>query len=132
MMPARPSVDELRRGEAMCGARPDAVPTRPKMRLLEWRPMARNMLRGFCVVELPSGLVIRDIAIHEKAGKCWANLPARPILDAEGRHISNHAGHKQYAAVLGWRDRDLADRFSAALVELVRAEHPSAFDETGQ
>jgi hypothetical protein len=54
------------------------------------------------------------------------------MLDADGRQIVNHAGHKQYAAVLGWRDRDLADRFSAAAVELIRAEHSADLDGSGQ
>jgi hypothetical protein len=30
-----------------------------------------------------------------------------------------------HAALLGWRGRDLADRFSAAVVELARAAHPN-------
>lgn len=95
-----------------------------RARLVEWRTFRKNTLRGFAVIELPSGLIVRDVTLHEKAGKWWAGLPARPVLDAEGRHVANHGGHKQYAAVLGWRDRDLADRFSAVVVELVRAEHP--------
>jgi hypothetical protein len=62
--------NELRPGERVAwGPPPIAEPDRPKMRLLEWRSMVRNTLRGFCVIELPSGLVIRDVAVHEKAGK---------------------------------------------------------------
>lgn len=99
------------------------------MRLLEWRPTRRNTLCGFIVVELPSGLIIHDIAIHKKGGRWWASLPARPVLDAEGRHVLNHAGQKQYAAFLRWRDRGLADVFSARLTELVRATHPGDFDD---
>jgi hypothetical protein len=94
------------------------------MRLLEWRPMRKNTLHGSAVVELPNGLVIRDVTIHEKSGKWWASLPDRPMLGADGRQVMNHAGHKQYSAVLGWRDRPLADRFSERVVELVRAAHP--------
>ena len=97
---------------------------RPRLKLLEWRPIHRNTLCGFANVELPSGLVIRDVSVHQKNGKWWAGLPARPMLDAEGRQIRNHAGKAQYAALLGWRDRELADRFSGAVVELVRAAHP--------
>ena len=98
------------------------------MKLVEWRPMRKNTLHGFAVVEMPSGLVIRDVSIHQKSGKWWASLPSRPMLDSDGRQVVNHAGHKQYAAVLGWRDRDLADRFSAAAVDLIRAEHPADLD----
>jgi hypothetical protein len=100
-----------------------ATASKPRMRLLEWRPFVKKTLRGFATVELPIGLVIRDISVHDKGGKRWAGLPAKPILDADGRQVSNHAGHKQYAALLGWRDRDLADRFSAAVVAAVVAEH---------
>jgi hypothetical protein len=109
-----------------------ALAPKPRMKLLEWRPMRKNTLHGFAVVELPSGLVVRDISLHQKAGKWWASLPSRPVLDAEGKHVSNHAGHRQYSALLGWRDRNLADRFSAALIELVRAEHPADLDGSGQ
>ena len=99
------------------------------MVLREWRQVRKNTLRGFCVVELPSGLVIRDVSIHEKGKKRWASLPSRPMLDTEGRQVRNHAGHAQYAVLLGWRDRDLADAFSARLIELIRREHPSDLDE---
>ena len=102
------------------------------MRLVEWRAFQKNTLRGFAIIELPSGLIVRDVSVHQKNGKWWAGLPSRPVLDAEGRQISNHAGHKQYAAVLGWRDRALADRFSVAVVELIRGEHPTDLDGSGQ
>jgi hypothetical protein len=128
MIPPPPSQDALRAAQkATWGAKPDAAP-QPRMQLREWRPMRKNTLRGFCVIELPSGLVIRDVSIHEKAGNWWASLPSRPVLNSNGKHVSNQAGHKQYAALLGWRDRDLTDRFSAAVVELVRATHPGDLD----
>jgi len=90
--------------------------------------MRRNTLRGFAVIDLPSGLVIRDESIHGKVGRWWASLPARPVLDAEGRRVRNHTPHAQYAALLGWHDRDLADRFSIAVLDLVRREHAGDLD----
>jgi hypothetical protein len=41
---------------------------------------------------------------------------------------ANHSGQKQYAALPGWKSRDLADEFSRHLVDLVRVHHPEAFD----
>jgi hypothetical protein len=87
------------------------------MRLIEFRPLSKNTLRGFAVLELPSGLVVRDVSIHQKGEKCWAGLPSRPMVGSDDKVIRNHAGKVQYAAMLGWRDRGLADRFSAAVVD---------------
>jgi hypothetical protein len=126
-MIARPPAEaDLRRGEAATwGPRP-AMSERRQITLREWRPLRKNTLFGFAVIELPSGLIVRDVGIHSKAGKWWASLPSRPVLDADGRHVSNHAGHKQYAALLGWRNRELADEFGRRIVALVQQHHPEA------
>jgi hypothetical protein len=97
---------------------------RPRMRLTAWRPLRKNSLVGFVTLELPNGLTIRDISVHESHGKSWAALRAKPMIDGEGRCIRNDVGKIQYATILAWRDRDLADRFSAAVVEAGRAAHP--------
>jgi hypothetical protein len=68
------------------------------------------------------------LAVKRRRGRWWASLPSRPVLDAEGRQVSNHAGHKQYAALLGCRDRALADAFSQRLIDLLRARYPGAFE----
>jgi hypothetical protein len=49
------------------------------------------------------------------------------VLDRDGRQVKPD-GKPQYAAVLKWRDRDLNDRFSTAVVELVRQDYPDALN----
>jgi hypothetical protein len=117
----RPSATAVRRGNELLD------PDRPRLRLISFKPLTKNTLRGFCEVELPSGLRIREISIHQKSGKCWAGLPARPVIDGEGRHHLVD-GKKQYSALLEWRSRDLSDEFSRRIVALVRAQHPDALD----
>jgi hypothetical protein len=51
----------------------------------------------------------------------------KPVLDRDGRQVKPD-GKPQYAAVLKWRDRDLNDRFSTAVVELVRQDYPDALN----
>jgi hypothetical protein len=53
-------------------------------------------------------------------------LPSKPVLDQNGKHKVDANNKPQYMPVLEWRDRDLSDRFRAAVVELVRAKHPDA------
>jgi hypothetical protein len=100
------------------------------MGLRRWRPMHRATLRGFADVALASGLQIDDIAEHVRDGHARANLLARPMLDQDGRHVIRY-GKPKYTSSLHWRTRDLADRFLAAVVELVRREHPGAPDKAG-
>src|SRR5215467_4897625 len=93
-------------------------PPRRTMQLLEWREVRRNTLVGFATVALPIGLVIRDITVHNKGGARWASMPAKPVLDGDGKH---HVvdGRRQYTPVVEWRDRALAEEFSRRLVALI-------------
>jgi hypothetical protein len=94
------------------------------MRLISWKPLVKNSLRGFATIELPIGLKISDIPVLVSHGKAWASLPSKPQLDKDGQHKRDVNGKPAYAPILEWRDRDLSDRFSAAVVDLIRASHP--------
>jgi hypothetical protein len=53
----------------------------------DFREVVRNTLRGFMILTLsPSGIRLRECALHEKDGKRWIGLPSKPQLDAEDRH----------------------------------------------
>jgi hypothetical protein len=102
----------------------------PRMQLIAWRPLVKGALRGFATVELPNGLRIFDIAVFANPNGVWANLPARPLLE-DGRHKLGVDGKPLYSAVLEWRDRGLTQRFSQAVVELVRLRDPEALESAG-
>jgi hypothetical protein len=93
-------------------------------RLISWRPLQKGSLRGFCNIELPSGLVLRDISVHISHGKAWAGLPAKPVIDSGGRHHIVD-GKKQYAPIAEWKSKALRDGFSDRVVSLVRDAHPA-------
>ncbi|HEX3410311.1 MAG TPA: hypothetical protein VHT00_01220 [Stellaceae bacterium] len=101
-----------------------------RMRLVGFKPVVKNSLRGFCAIELPCGLIIEDIPLNLSHGKPWAALPSKPVLDRDGRQVET-GGKKQYASLLRWNSRELGERWSQAVVELVRQHHPEALDERG-
>jgi hypothetical protein len=106
-----------------------AEPAPRRLTLIDWRPCRRNTLRGFAAVELPSGLRIADVTVHVSGSRAWAGMPARPIVDtATGAALRDERARIRYAPILWWRSRDLADRWSHAVVALVRAAHPDALD----
>jgi hypothetical protein len=121
----RPTETELRRGEAATwGELP-----RPRLRLISWRLIVKGGLRGFATVELPIGLKIIDVPVLVSAKGAWASLRAKARLDSDGRHKIGGSGKPAYAAVLEWRDCDLADGFSQAVVAAVRQAHPDDLAE---
>jgi hypothetical protein len=61
-------------------------------RLREFKPMARNTLRGFCTIELPSGMVITDVTVHVSNGKPWASPPSKPMIDRSGTVMKDGSG----------------------------------------
>ena len=98
-----------------------------QMRLVGWRPVAKGSLRGFAVVELPIGLKIHDIPVFIGKNGPWASLPSKPQIDRDGRQkVAN--GKAAFSPVLEWQSRELSDRFSAAVVSLVRDAHPGALE----
>jgi hypothetical protein len=96
--------------------------TRPRMRLVSFKPLARGALRGLAHIELPNGLRIADCPVLTSNGKAWATLPSKPVLDRDGKHVEV-SGKKQYAPILEWRDRALQDGFSGAVVQAVEAAY---------
>ncbi len=90
------------------------------IKCLAWRPFERNTLQGFAGIWLPTArLNIRGCAVHEKNGKRWVQLPARPQLDEARNLIRNDAGKIQYAKVLDFDSREVADRFNAAALKAI-------------
>jgi hypothetical protein len=110
---------------AAWGARP-----RPRIRLVFWKPIFKggSSLRGFVTIELPFGLKLIDCSIFVGPNGPWAALPSKPVLDCEGRQ-ARASGKPQFAPVVEWRNRDLAERFSAAVIALVEGAHPAVLSE---
>jgi hypothetical protein len=94
------------------------------MRLVEFNPVVKGALRGFATVALANGLTICDCPVLVGANdRAWAALPSKPMVDGKtGQHLTDGDGKKRYEPILRWRDRALADRFSAAVVDLVQAQ----------
>jgi hypothetical protein len=103
---------------------PGTIAPRP-VTMTSPKQITNDSLRGFAKVKLPIGLKLIDCSILVGSNGPWTSLPSKPVLYREGRHIKLD-GKPQFAPVLEWPSRDLADRFSAAVVAMVRAAHPEA------
>jgi hypothetical protein len=128
----KPSRAALRRAEAAtwglrpCAEQPDARPR--TISLIAWQQVIKGALRGFVTIELPSGLRLVDGPVLTATGKAWTAPPSKPIVDCDGRQKTDANGKPAFAAVCGWRTRELSDRFSEIVIAAIRAAHPNALD----
>src|SRR5262245_36266553 len=80
---------------------------------LDWRPCNRNTLRGFAKVKIPAwGLILDGLAVHEKEGRQWAQLPARPQVDKDGNVLREDDGKIRYAKIMEFADKEAGWKFS--------------------
>ena len=107
---------------------PSDAAERPGLRLVSFKAVRKGALIGFATVQLPIGLTIIDCPVCETNGKAWATPPGRPQLDRNGQPIRDERGRQTYGQILEWRDRRLREAFSDRIVELVRGQHPDAFN----
>ncbi len=85
-----------------------------------WKPYEKNTLKGFADLWLRAArLNISGVAVHEKNGKRWVQLPARPQLDKDRNLVCGEDGKIQYAKVMDFDSREVSDRFNAAALKAI-------------
>jgi hypothetical protein len=83
------------------------------LEITKFRAVDKNTLRGFLSVRMGNmGLEIRDIAVHEKNGSRWLQMPSRPYTDNQGA--------TKYAFILDWFDTDKKAQFEAEVFRLMK------------
>jgi hypothetical protein len=92
----------------------------------DWKPLQRNTLQGFASVEVVEmGLVIRDVAIHQKNDRAWAAPPSVPWIK-DDRVVRDDAGKIKYSIILEFPRKEVRDAFSAAVIHAVCERFPNA------
>jgi hypothetical protein len=90
------------------------------MKILAFRPLERNSLRGFATVQLDSGMVVADCSYHVQGNSSWVSPPGKPMLDPDKRQVLKD-GKPQYSAVIDFIDAATRRRWSDAVVTAVEA-----------
>jgi hypothetical protein len=96
-----------------------------RLRLLDWKPAQPSqsrLLLGRATTEL-NDLVINDIAIFERDGRRWSQMPSEPARNRDGQIVKDEHGKIRYRTPLRWSTRELQDRFSRALITKIEAQH---------
>jgi hypothetical protein len=104
-------------------------PERPRAKLIGWRAYHKNTLRGFASVRFASGVEVHEIAVHIASGRAWASPPGRPWIDASGAVVRGDDGKIKYQALITFASHGVRSRWSRAVLDAVRAEHPEVLAE---
>lgn len=92
----------------------------------EFSSVERGSLRGFATIRAPSGIVFHSVGIYQKEGAAWASPPSRPKLGRDGAQMRDREGKLLWLPVVSFASKDVRDRFSAAVIEALRASNPEA------
>jgi hypothetical protein len=84
--------------------------------ITKFKPLDKNTLKGFLTVRMTNvGIEIRDIALQEKNGKRWLNMPSRSFTDANGK--------QSYSYVLDFFDEEKKEFFQREVLRMLDGGH---------
>lgn len=89
-----------------------------------FRELQRNTLLGFATIRIAEMKIsISDVAVHEKNGKRWAQLPSKPLLDKDKNVLTDDNGKVRYAPIFTFDRKEVEQAFSNAVVKAVEDAH---------
>jgi hypothetical protein len=100
----------------------------PSIRVTEFTAVHRNSLRGFATVVQPSGMVLHDVAIHQRDGTAWASPASKPMLDRNGQQMKGADGKGLWVPIISFNSKAVRDKWSGAIVDAVRQAYPQALE----
>lgn len=98
------------------------------MKILDFRPLRKNSLRGFAKIEFPSGLILTDVTILTGERGPWASPPSKPMVGRDGTVMKDDNGRARYVPIVEFTTKAVRDRWSAAVIEAMREAHPEVFE----
>lgn len=66
------------------------------------------------------------LALDDGKNRLWLAAPAQKQLDRDGQPRLDANGRPVYRALIEFRNRRIAERFNAAVLDALRREHPYA------
>jgi hypothetical protein len=100
------------------------------VRCREFKSVPRNTLAGFAVILIEElRLNIKDVAVHVRGNRRWAQLPAKPVISREGLALRDATtGKITYVPLLQFTDRATSDAFSDRVIAAVLEHSPGALN----
>ena len=103
------------------------APPKPKhaAEILHWTPLHRGTLARYAKVELPSGLIINDVAIIYSERGPAALGPVKPLVDAVGAVPARQQPQGSLPPGIVFHSDDLRRVFSRGVIAALLKTHPA-------
>lgn len=95
----------------------------------DWKPLCKGALCSFVTATLPSGMILHEVSVLITNGKTWASPPSKPMLDRDGRVMTDDAGKRRYSPIIEFATKEIRDRFLDAIIAALVAAHPGALSD---
>ena len=96
--------------------------------VLEFVPVRRETLRGFCRVQLTGGMILTSVSVHQDERRWWAMPGSTVMVDRAGIGMRDADGKLRHVAQIEWVDREHKHRFSGAVIAALRRAFPEALE----
>ena len=83
------------------------------IKIINWRPYAKKTLLGFLEIELPSGLRVRDMTLHQKEDRKWISYPAKAYIADDGT--------TKYKNIIFFEDKETHGQFQRQVLAAIDA-----------
>lgn len=94
----------------------------------DFRPLRRNTLRGFATIQIAHlRTTMREVAIHDRDGKTWAQPPSRPWTK-NGQLFIGNDGKTRYSPLFEFDSPAVRGAFSDAVIRAIRQFAPSTLE----
>ncbi len=96
------------------------------LRIAAWKPLGEGSLLSLAWIELRSGMVQNEVAIHTSNGSASASPSALPPADRSGTGRGDQNNKVRYQSLVQFGDAATGDRFSVRLIGAEGADHAEA------
>lgn len=96
--------------------------TKHDFSVIRYRPVGRGEIIGAVAVQAPSGLQFHELLLLQRGERRWIQPPSRPLVDREGRLLTDEAGRPRWAGpAITFASEACRERFYARVIAAIEA-----------
>ena len=99
------------------------------MKVLAFKAVERDALRGWATVLMPSGMILHDVGVfHDRdSDRSWVSAPSKAMVGRDGVQMRSAKDSKPlYTPAVSFETKALYQKFSDAAIAALRLAYPQA------